>query len=465
MCRRRGVTTRSGGQVTQDTRRWVCETTVPPSLSQRAKSFAGDSLWHYRAADHFTGKGMAALATDLFTAAPSALGYLYQCRLALCLLLERIHNQPDAQIAIERFDDISFEQYGTPEELIQVKHHLGSSPNFGDTSDDIWKTLRAWSTAVSNGVVTVPGTIFTIVTTTECSANTAAIFLRDGDGRDVEEAHKKLVAAASRMKGKNLKPARDAFAALGSPTQRSLLEAVHVIDKFPTITDVVGRIRKAVGFPVPVARIPVFIRRLEGWWFHQVIERLAGKNDSPISGVSLGLEMDDLRSSFSEHSLPLQFKAAKPPSSPDWNVRVFVKQLRLIGLDGSNLNWARTDFFRAFAERSQWLTDDLLNITQLGDYDTVLTEEWERRRDWIEREAKADDCEADLVSRGLSLYQHLQENCRPIRQNCVEQYVGRGSYQMLADRKLVGWHKQFLDRLSETVEDDGDMRGERDAVE
>ncbi len=402
---------------------------------------------------------MAAFATDLFTAGPSALGYLYQCRLALCLLLERIHSQPDAQIAVERFDDISFEQYGTPEELIQVKHHLGSNPNFGDTSEDIWKTLRAWSTAVSTGVVTVPGTIFTIVTTAECSANTAAILLRDGDGRDVEEAHKKLGAAASRMRGKNLKPARDAFAALGPAMQRSLLEAVHVIDQSPTITDVVSRIRKAVGFPVPVARIPVFIRRLEGWWFDQVILRLAGKNASPISGVSLGLEIDDLRSSFSAESLPLQFKSAKPPGAPDGDARVFVKQLRLIGLDDQIINWARTDFFRAFAERSHWLTDDLLNITQLGDYDYVLTEEWERRRDWIEREAKAADCEADLVRRGVSLYEHLQENCRPIRQNCLERYVGRGSYHMLADRKLVGWHKKFLDRLCDSVGDGCDTGG------
>jgi hypothetical protein len=84
---------------------------------------------------------MTVAAKDKFTAAPSALGYLHQCRYALYLLLDRMQTTPDAQIAVERFDDISFEDHGTPEELIQVKHHLGPNPDLkgGCSAAILWE--------------------------------------------------------------------------------------------------------------------------------------------------------------------------------------------------------------------------------------------------------------------------------------------------------------------------------------
>lgn len=50
------------------------------------------------------------------------LGYLYQVRYALALLLE--NDNPDFQINIEKFDDIAFSKDGVPKQLIQLKHHV-----------------------------------------------------------------------------------------------------------------------------------------------------------------------------------------------------------------------------------------------------------------------------------------------------------------------------------------------------
>jgi hypothetical protein len=264
----------------------------------------------------------------------------------------------------------------------------------------------------------------------------------------VDTAHKLLLSAVGKMKGKALKPARDEFLALGDAKQRALLNASHVIGQSPTITDVVARIRKVIGFPVQMAKLPAFIARLEGWWFNEVIERLTGRNKNPISGVALGLAMDDLRVSFAADSLPIDFRMARPPATQESDDRIFVKQLLLIQLDDKNINHARVDFFRAFAQRSRWLRDDLLSRTQLEDYDTLLMDEWQRERDWIEKEAKDRDGDSEIVKRGVALYRALQTGCRSIRPNCTEPYVGRGSYQVLADRKAVGWHRDFLARLA-----------------
>ncbi len=53
-----------------------------------------------------------------FSAAPSALGYLFQVRLALLLLLDADY---DGEISVEVLDDLAFEKNGQPVELLQLR--------------------------------------------------------------------------------------------------------------------------------------------------------------------------------------------------------------------------------------------------------------------------------------------------------------------------------------------------------
>ena len=79
------------------------------------------------------------------SAAPSAAGYLYQARLALVEALRYVYVQSGIEIAVEKLDDVSFEQDGSALELLQTKHHLRRSGNLTDFSVDLWKTLRVWA--------------------------------------------------------------------------------------------------------------------------------------------------------------------------------------------------------------------------------------------------------------------------------------------------------------------------------
>ena len=76
-----------------------------------------------------------------FSAGDSALGYLYQCRLALWFALVRLRDLDDTDVAIESLDDVTFSTDGKPTELLQTKHHLNTSANLTDASPDLWKTL------------------------------------------------------------------------------------------------------------------------------------------------------------------------------------------------------------------------------------------------------------------------------------------------------------------------------------
>ena len=48
---------------------------------------------------------------------------------------------------------------------------------------------------------------------------------------------------------------------------------------------------------------------------------------------------------------------------------------------------------------------------------------------------------------GKSLYNKIQEKDIRIRPRCSEPFVMRGSYHLLANRLLVGWHADFDIRL------------------
>ena len=63
------------------------------------------------------------MSNSTFSAAASALGYLYQFRLALVCALRRVSKGEEFQLALETLDDVVFEKNGEPSAILQAKHH------------------------------------------------------------------------------------------------------------------------------------------------------------------------------------------------------------------------------------------------------------------------------------------------------------------------------------------------------
>ena len=100
-----------------------------------------------------------------FSAKASALGYLYQLRYALLLLIKNGRDNPTIELSLENLDDIEFEDESTPIELIQTKHLIKSTARLSDSSIELWKTLRIWSSATLRGEINLNDIILTFVTT------------------------------------------------------------------------------------------------------------------------------------------------------------------------------------------------------------------------------------------------------------------------------------------------------------
>ena len=150
------------------------------------------------------------------SAAQSTAGYLYQGRLALLEALRYVNSDSGIEIAVEKFDDVSFERDGTPLELLQTKHHLKKSGDLTDSSVDLWKTLRVWAEIVKDDP-SIPGrTRFALITTAQAPAGSAAAHLRPSDAgdRDPAAAEAMLIQAADASTNKALSKAIAAFKAL-----------------------------------------------------------------------------------------------------------------------------------------------------------------------------------------------------------------------------------------------------------
>jgi len=129
---------------------------------------------------------------DRFSAADSALGYLYQCRVALVSALQRIRAAEEFTVALETLDDVVFDKEGQAPELLQTKHHRTRSANLTDASPDLWKSLRIWNEGLAAGTIP-PGTSFYLITTSQAGDDSAAHRLRVAE-RDVATARARLHA-------------------------------------------------------------------------------------------------------------------------------------------------------------------------------------------------------------------------------------------------------------------------------
>lgn len=244
-------------------------------------------------------------------ASASATGYLYQCRIALLLGLRAIPQTPDLMISVEKFDDVAFDTNGTPSELIQTKHHVGSTGNLSNASTDLWNTLLIWTKATKADVETPFRTKFILLTTGQAPGDSAASILR-ASSRDEKRADEILCETASKSASKENKSAYVEYTSLPKESRISLLKAITILDGSSGIVDVVDEIVQELYYAAPKEQGPHLVERLEGWWFSTIIKALSTKPVEAIPVLAIDQRVDDLREEFKREALPVDLKTELP---------------------------------------------------------------------------------------------------------------------------------------------------------
>lgn len=242
-------------------------------------------------------------------------GYLYQVLAALLLLLET--KDPEAQICIERFDDVAFVEDDTPQIMIQTKHQLNKPGNLNDTSVDLWRTINSWCDSIKTYKTATADTKFIIVTTAIAKEVSAASYLSKSSSRDWKKAKDIFLNTAKTDYVKTNKPFYQAYLSLTPEEQENLVRHIYIYDSSPSISHVQNDIMPYIR----TATLPPFEKRVYdkviGWWIRNIIQCLTAVEPVFIGYRQLQKELFDIGSEYKADSLPIDVDPLYQPTDEE----------------------------------------------------------------------------------------------------------------------------------------------------
>ena len=398
--------------------------------------------------------------TDKFSAGEQGLGYIYQARFALLHLLQL---PEDTAVFLEKDDDLDFIAGEGGKSLASLKHKaIGDT--LTDLSTDFWKSVNIWlarykrdGRATSN----LRFVLFTTATVTSDSFLTGLLPDQPFPPSDAATLTELADAALAGSKSKLIAPIAKAFNELSDREKPDFLDRILILDGSPRIVDIPALIRDKHMRSIRREHREFVFERLEGWWTDAVIKQLTGARPEGIFGYEVSDKLSSLAEEYKADNLPIFFFKKMPIDEiyTDSDPRLFVAQLREIGISPNRIRSAILDFYRAFEQRSAWARENLLALGEVEEYEDRLADEWGRYKDVAFEKLKDDSAEVALREAGAALYNWAEfetgkiESLR-IRARVTEPYVLRGSFHILADatpEPKIYWHPRFLDRLSELL--------------
>lgn len=399
---------------------------------------------------------MTAPTTDKYSAGEQGLGYIYQARLALLNLLQL---PEDTAVFLEKDDDLDFIDVEGGKSLASLKHKAVGD-RLTDLSTDFWKSVNIWLARYKRDGRATSNLRFFLFTTGMVSTGSFLARLLPGQPvatGDVETLTELADAALAESTSRLIAPIATAFNELSDSEKQDFLERILILDSSPRIGDIPTIIRDKHMRSIRREHREFVFERLEGWWTDAVIKQLTGARMEGIFGYEVSDRLSNFAEEYKVDNLPITFRGRVPGHEidTDGDPRLFVAQLREIGISSSRIRSAILDYYRAFEQRSAWARENLLVSGEVEEYEDRLADEWNRYKDVVFERLKDDSAEDALREAGATLYNWAEfetgkiESLR-IRARVTEPYVLRGSFHILADASpepKVYWHPRFLDRL------------------
>lgn len=386
-------------------------------------------------------------------ASEQMLGYLYQVRYALALLLE--NDNSDCQISIEKFDDVAFSKDDIPIQLIQLKHHIQHQGNLADASTDMWRTIKVWLDAISETPDILDGTNFLIITTATAPIDSAAFLLKKDSNRNPDTAYEKLKTVCFSSVNQAHQRYYDAFREAGEDTVKQLIRQIYIIDCASNIIDVEKDILKHIRYSCIPKHQKMIYERLEGWWFKKAIDALCCDTPVFVNQNQVRSFIVSVSQEYADDNLPIDILDIDDLQEDNFsaNEKIFHEQLKLICLGNHRMQLALRDYYRAFRQRASWVRNDLLYVNELEQYEQRLIDEWEHAFAAMEETLSETNnaTEGEKAKEGRQLFSDIEKRDIRIRPKCQEAFIMRGSYHILANQLKIGWHVDFFDRLKQLL--------------
>ena len=385
---------------------------------------------------------------SIFSAKEPSLGYLYQVRYGLMLIVSETNE--NAQLLIESIDDVSIE---TPDniDVYQTKMHINSVSNLTNASTDLWKTIRVWSEGLKNGQLNLDNCLFNLVTTAKASLDTIPYKLKQNrtEPRDVDAIQKLFLEESAKTTNATNQAGYVAFRNLTDKQQKNLIKNIIVVDASVDINK--AKEKTLLELRHSSLKVESLYERLEGWFLGQIILQLQGIRNE-ISAKEVNDKIIDIADRLKEDNLPDDFNITISQDETQlapYKNQIFVKQMELIGANQRLINNAISDYHRAYSQKSRWMRNGLISALDELEYDKKLTEDWDRKFAIIS-DCNTTDNEENQKQKGKAFYISHYVDVHPqihIKERFKEQYMVTGSCQMLSDKKKMGWHPDFENKI------------------
>lgn len=403
---------------------------------------------------------MAEASTDQYAAGEQGLGYIYQPRFGLLKLLQLPES---TSILIEKDDDLDFIDKGGVKTLASLKHK-GAGDRLTDLSTDFWKSVRIWLARYNrDGRSEASLRFFLFSTGTVSSTSFLQRFLlkQPADNDEVKSLSQITADVLAKTESKLIGPIAEEFHKLNDDEKEDFLSRIVIFDGGPRIEDVPSIIKDLHMRSIQRDNRNAIFERLEGWWNDTIVNLLVGKRTDPIFGYEVSDKLSSFVEEYKSDNLPITFRGKVPTGEidADSDPRLFVVQLREIGIASNRIRNAILDYYRAFEQRSSWARESLLISGEMEEYEDRLVDEWSRYRDVVFEELDEESADAVLLDAGKALYRWVDlesgnSSTLRIRERVTEPYVVRGGFHILANSRplpRVYWHPRFLGRVGQVL--------------
>ncbi len=389
-----------------------------------------------------------------FSAQESSLGYHYQVRYALYLLL-KAKDKDDPFVKLENLDDVEIGDLNKVE-LHQTKFHNKKAANLTDTSADIWKTIRVWSEMATTSSIDLDNVLLVLVTTSETSPKSVLYELtkkKSGNKtiQDIENRLNEITQTSKSGKDPNTKSSGlqssfEAYNKLTNDQKQKLIQNIYIRDNALSFDNLKHQIQSELQFIFLENQLETAFNDLEGWWYEQCIQHLQGLK-SQILLSELRTYISYLNDKNKSDNLPIDTNILSAEiAETDYSAMCFVRQLQEIGVGNRTITRAKLDYYRASEQRSKWIREQLLNPQEEIDYDFRLKDDWQGKFAFLQDDIEnvADDI---VKEKCKQFYKNYYGESHPqifIRPRVMEVFLVKGSYQMLADKQDIAWHPNYL---------------------
>jgi hypothetical protein len=380
----------------------------------------------------------------------SALGFYYQGCYALVALLRATDD--GAGVAVETHDDVVLDDVSL-KTLSQLKHKAAP---LSVKSDDFWKAVGNWISHLPD-----TGLRFRFVLTSRLPADSILRHLADNSSHPAlcealhEEAARVIAAAEAETDATPYRRRLDgcrAFVGLSDAQRLDLIQRLDVEDESFNVAEYEPKVEEHLTLTPLAIRMKVAERLIE-WWDRQVAIALTGKRSRVLSRAEVIEAVTRITQLFYNDRLPDDFADKDPPEALD-ETPVLVRQIKLIEGTPFWINQAKQERWRARGQRDSWLSEQFSVVDRLNSFDKGLIAEWRLRFEPIEKPKS--EGEAAEKDRGQQLFSwafhEAWREVPPIHPEWKTPYLVRGTYQELANSRIVGWHPRYLSLLGDDEE-------------